>query len=343
MIEESDNESDKESDKESDNESDNESNKENKSIEEMFEEIINESEEEFIEDLKEAMGLNNKITTDWYDKNKFNKILTAIDSNSFNHKNKIGKLRFNDINNLVNNIKNNTISEADAKKKINKLNKIKKAEIKGKRLVNGQKTLLSLFDELLKAIFNNNSNSNNNNNNKDLSENVSENESVNENYNESENESENENEDEQYYEIKQLNNWFKTIDETKSLEEQIKLLKEIEFLDEYWHMGYYHGHNKLNLKIFQAKAAYLLNDLDESLFKKIFGHEFAALADTVINTIGKEENKIIIYNIKNNRQKMFEPDEYSKSVIQPTHKRGDLNDAVKIILNFNEVLTLDLT
>ena len=117
LIEESDNESDKESDRESDNESDNESNKENKSIEEMFEKINKESEEEFIEDLKEAMGLNNKITTDWHDKNKFNKILTTIDSNGFNHKNKIGKLRFNDINNLVNNIKNNTISEADAKRK----------------------------------------------------------------------------------------------------------------------------------------------------------------------------------------------------------------------------------
>ena len=48
-------------------------------------------------------------------KNKFEKILTAIDSNGFNHKNKIGKLRFNDINNLVNDIKNNTISEALAK------------------------------------------------------------------------------------------------------------------------------------------------------------------------------------------------------------------------------------
>ena len=33
---------------------------------------------------------------------------------------------------LINNIKNNTISEADTKKKINKLNEIKKAEIKRK-------------------------------------------------------------------------------------------------------------------------------------------------------------------------------------------------------------------
>ena len=72
---------------------------------------------------------NNKSTKDWYDKNKFKKILTIIDNNGFNHKNKIGKLRFNDINNLIINIKNNTISEADAKKK-NKLNKMKKTKNK---------------------------------------------------------------------------------------------------------------------------------------------------------------------------------------------------------------------
>ena len=71
------------------------------------------------------------------------------------HKNKIDKFKFNDINNLINNIKNNTISEADTKKKINELNKIKKTEVKGKRLINSQKILLSLFDDLIKAIFNN--------------------------------------------------------------------------------------------------------------------------------------------------------------------------------------------
>ena len=84
-----------ESNKESDNESDNELNKEsdNESIEEMFEEINKESEEEFIEDLKEAMSLHNNSTTNWYDKNKCIKILTAIDSNNFNHKNKKGKFK----------------------------------------------------------------------------------------------------------------------------------------------------------------------------------------------------------------------------------------------------------
>ena len=48
-------------------------------------------------------------------KTNIKKILTAIDSNGFNHKNKIGKLRFNNINNLINDIKNNTISEELAK------------------------------------------------------------------------------------------------------------------------------------------------------------------------------------------------------------------------------------
>ena len=57
-------------------------------------------------------------------------MLTIIDNTGFNHKNKIGELRFNNINNLIINIKNNTISEADTKKKINKLNEIKKTETK---------------------------------------------------------------------------------------------------------------------------------------------------------------------------------------------------------------------
>ena len=71
---------------------------------------------------------NNKNKVDWYDTNKFKIILTTIDSNNFNHKNKIGKLKLNDINSLINNNKNNATNEADAKKKINTLNKIKKTD-----------------------------------------------------------------------------------------------------------------------------------------------------------------------------------------------------------------------
>ena len=53
-------------------------------------------------------------------------------------------------------------------------------------------------------------------------------------------------------------------------------------------MGYYHGDKELNYKIFKAKAAHLLNDLDKQLFEKIFVYTFAALVDKLINTIDKE-------------------------------------------------------
>ena len=76
----------------------------------------------------------------WIDKNKFKEILAIIDSNKFNYKNKIGEFKYIDIKDLVNNIRNNTISEIDAKKLLNALNEIKKAEIiKYKKCTPGQK------------------------------------------------------------------------------------------------------------------------------------------------------------------------------------------------------------
>ena len=54
---------------------------------------------------------------------------------------------------MVNNIKNNTISEIDAKKSLNTLNKIKNAEIKYKRLIPKQKELLNLSNDLLDTIL----------------------------------------------------------------------------------------------------------------------------------------------------------------------------------------------
>ena len=226
---------------------------------------------------------------------------------------------------MINSIKGNTISEADAKKKINELNEIKKVETNCKRLIESQKKLLSLFDNF-KTILNetvNESNSNTKNESK----------SDNESDYESDNESDNEGEKEKYYyEIRQLNNWFETIDQTKSLEEQIELLKERgEFLGEYWYVGYYHGNKELNYKIFKAKAAHLLIDLDEQLCEKIFGHTFAALVDKLINTIDKEENQIIVDDIENNKSKIFVQGKHSKFVIQPAYKRGDLKDAIKLL------------
>ena len=143
-----------------------ESNKElnKKSNKELNKESNKESNKRSNKELMETISpKNDENTTNWYDKNKFNKILTTIDSNNFNHKNKIGKLKFNDINDLINNIKNNTISEADTKKKINELNEIKNVETKGRRLIKNQEKLLSLFDDL-KTIFNNNNKNSSNNN-----------------------------------------------------------------------------------------------------------------------------------------------------------------------------------
>ena len=57
---------------------------------------------------------------------------------------------------MVNNIRNNTISEIDAKKLLNTLKKIKNAEIKDKRLIPGQRKLLNLFDNLFDIILTDN-------------------------------------------------------------------------------------------------------------------------------------------------------------------------------------------
>ena len=52
---------------------------------------------------------------------------------------------------------------------------------------------------------------------------------------------------------------------------------------------------------------------------------------------------MLINDIEINRDKIFEQDKFSKFVIQPTHKHGDLLDTIKAILRFNEILSLDLT
>ena len=52
---------------------------------------------------------------------------------------------------------------------------------------------------------------------------------------------------------------------------------------------------------------------------------------------------MLINDIEKNKDKIFEQDEYSKFVIQPAYKRGDLVNTVKIILKFNETIQLDLT
>ena len=54
---------------------------------------------------------------------------------------------------MISNIRNETISEADTKKKIDKLKETKKLETKGKRLIKSREKLLSLFDDQFQIII----------------------------------------------------------------------------------------------------------------------------------------------------------------------------------------------
>ena len=71
-----------------------------------------------------------KNTTDsypnWFDKNKFKNILAIIDSKKFGFNNKIGEFKYIDIKDLVNNVRDNTISEISAKKSFKCIKRIKK-------------------------------------------------------------------------------------------------------------------------------------------------------------------------------------------------------------------------
>ena len=218
-----------------------------------------------------------------------------------------------------------------------------------------------MFDSLLKTIFNetvNESNSStknetvNESNSSTKDKTVNKNRTVNESNSSTKNESnsstknesksdnrsdyKSDNLDENYYKIKKLSNWFETIDQTKSLEEQIEILKTKDFLYEYCSLKYYNDNKDLNYKIFKAKAAYLLIELNKKVFEKVYGCDFTVLVEKLINAIDKkEENQIIIDDIENNKSKIFKEYKFYKDVCK---HRGDLDDAVKIILKINKVL-----
>ena len=107
-------------------------------------------------------------------------------------------------------------------------------------------------------------------------------------------------------------------------------------------MNYCDDNKKLNFKIFKLKFVHISNDVDEQLFEEIFGLKYVALADK-LNTISKEENQIFINDNKKNKDKIYEQDDSSNYIIQPIYKHSDLNSAIDVILNFNEISQLDLT
>ena len=84
------------------------------------------------------------------------------------------------------------------------------------------------------------------------------------------------------------------------------------------------------------------NEIDEKLFKQIFGHVLIKLANKLINTANKEENQIVVKNIEKNKDKIFEIDPFYEWVIQANSQRIKLITTIKIILDFNETIQLDL-
>ena len=297
-----------------------------------------------------------KNTTDsypnWFDKNKFKNILAITDSNKFNYRQKIGEFRYTEIKDLVNNIRNNTISEIFAKKDLNTLNEIKNAEIiKYKKRTPGHKELLNLFNDLLDIILTDKTLESESQEDK----NKNENEKVESRKEENENENKDENEDEDYDDdetmsqnkknpeiIKEKNDILdEIIDKSKSFEEQIKLLEKRKDPKGFWPYDGF-GDRELRSKYFKIKLADMLKIIDKKLFETIFDHTLEKLANELINTTNKEENQIIVNNINKNKDKLYEQDDFSDWVIQPNDQRINIIDVIDLILNFNESIQLDL-
>ena len=81
------------------------------------------------------------------------------------------------------------------------------------------------------------------------------------------------------------------------------------------------------------------NIIDKKLFKQVFGHAFETLANKLINTTNKKENQIIVININENKEKLYEEDKMCYHyVIQPNDRRINLTDAINLILDFNKTI-----
>ena len=46
----------------------------------------------------------------------------------------------------------------------------------------------------------------------------------------------------------------------------------------------------------------MANEIDEKLFEQIFGHTIETLANELINTTNKEQNQVIVHNIKKKKK-----------------------------------------
>ena len=211
------------------------------------------------------------------------------------------------------------------KKNLNALNEIKNVEIiKNKKHTPGHKKLLNLFNDLIDIILTDKTLESESQKDKNKNENEkietrkvesrkAENEKIesrkeeNKNEDDYENEDENENENEDGDEtmdqnkknkkIKDLNDILDEIfDKLKSFEEQIKSLKKKDLKGFLPYNDF--GDKKLKYKYFKTELADMSNEIDKKLSQQIFGHILINLADKLINTTNKEENQIIVKNIK---------------------------------------------
>ena len=107
-------------------------------------------------------------------------------------------------------------------------------------------------------------------------------------------------------------------------------------------MQYYEDNKERNLRLFKLKLAHIFNDVDDNLFDEVFGVKSVKLANKLINTTSKEDNQMLIDHIEIKRDKILKQ-LYGQYVIQPPHKRTDLLDTVKVILDCNKTIQPYLT
>ena len=105
------------------------------------------------------------------------------------------------------------------------------------------------------------------------------------------------------------------IDKSKSFEEQIKLLKKREDLKRFSSCKDF-GDKELKSKYLNLEFADMSNETDKKLFEQIFGHT--------------------LYD------KLYEMGPFNDWVIQPSNPRINLINAIKLILNLNKTIQLDL-
>ena len=102
----------------------------------------------------------------------------------------------------------------------------------------------------------------------------------------------------------------------RSFEDQTESIRKLKNLDEYLFSDDY-GNKVLKFNYFKLKLKYKSNEIDKKIFEQIFCYTFVKLANKLINTKRKEENQIIVNNINENKEKIYEHNKKHGYLIQP--------------------------